>query len=124
MAGGIAHDFNNLLLGIIGNAELAREHVARDSEDGAYLENVVNLSEQAAGLCKQLLAYAGRGKFVVQTIDLGKLLEGLADLLTLSVSKGARLRYELDHGIPAIEADATQIRQIVMNLVRTYAPTR
>jgi PAS domain S-box-containing protein len=118
LAGGIAHDFNNLLTGILGNASLARLEL-QPSQDQADLAlgYVEQASLRAAELCKQLLAYAGKGRFLVEPLDLSRLIEETVPLLRASVSKKADLQCHLAPGLPSFQGDANQIRQIVMNLV-------
>ena len=117
LAGGIAHDFNNLLTSILGNASLASMEVPLGSGTSVCLEQITEASMRAADLCKQMLAYSGRGRFVVQNLDLGELVEQTAQMLQISISKKCVLRFRLEKGIPPIEVDATQIRQVIMNLV-------
>ncbi len=117
LAGGIAHDFNNLLTGILGNASFARMDIPTNSPAQFSLEQVENAAQRAAELCKQMLAYSGKGRFVVQQLDLSALVRETGDLLQVSINKNAALKYSLATGLPAISADATQIRQIIMNLV-------
>ena len=117
LAGGIAHDFNNLLTSILGNASIATLELPPDSSVQDCLEQITEASLRAADLCKQMLAYSGRGRFIVQQLDLGELVEQTAQMLQISISKKAILRYRLEKGLPAIEVDATQLRQVIMNLV-------
>ncbi len=117
MAGGIAHDFNNILTTIIGNAELALVRMKQESPGINNLRKIEQAATQAAELAKQMLAYSGKGKFVVENIDMNCLLEEMLHLLEVSISKKSTLRLNFDPNLPAIEADATQIRQVVMNLV-------
>ena len=117
LAGGIAHDFNNLLTTILGNASLAEMDVAPGSPTSECLTQITEASLRAADLCKQMLAYSGRGRFVVQTLDLGQLVEQTAQMLQISISKKSALRFRLEKGLPPVEVDATQIRQVTMNLV-------
>jgi PAS domain S-box-containing protein len=117
LAGGIAHDFNNLLTAMLGNACLARLDLPVGSGAHASLGEIEQAAQRAAELCKQMLAYAGRGRFVVQTLDLSALIDDAAPLLRASVAKNAGLRFELAARLPAVQADATQLRQILMNLV-------
>ncbi len=117
LAGGIAHDFNNLLTSILGNASIAQIELPAGSSVQDCLEQITEASLRAADLCKQMLAYSGRGRFVVQKLDLGALVEQTAQMLQISISKKAVLRYRLEKGLPPVEADATQIRQVIMNLV-------
>ncbi|MBA4136153.1 MAG: hypothetical protein C0518_02410 [Opitutus sp.] len=117
LAGGIAHDFNNLLTGILGNAGLARLEAPRGWAGADHLVQIEKASLRAADLCKQMLAYSGKGRFVVQRLSLNELLEETAQLLQISISKKATLQLALEPALPAISADATQLRQVVMNLV-------
>jgi signal transduction histidine kinase/CheY-like chemotaxis protein len=117
LAGGIAHDFNNILTGVLGNASLALECVPKDSPVREMLESVVSASERAAHLTKQLLAYAGKGKFLIESLDLSQQVREIMSLLESSVPRSVQLRLELDDGLPLIEADPAQLQQIVMNLV-------
>ena len=117
MAGGIAHDFNNLLTAILGNAGLAASSLPGDSPQRSYLGNIVKTSRQAADLCKQLLAYSGKGRFVLQRIDLNAVIEDMHQLLRVSISKKAALELVLADELPAIECDQSQLRQVLMNLV-------
>ena len=117
LAGGIAHDFNNLLSGVLGNASLARMDLAAESPVQHLLEQIESAAKRAAELCKQMLAYSGRGRFVVQHLDLDALIEGIASLLQVSVSKRVALQFHLAESLPPLLGDATQLRQVVMNLV-------
>jgi signal transduction histidine kinase len=117
LAGGIAHDFNNILTTIIGNAELALMRVNRESPAVENLGRIEQAAARAADLAKQMLAYSGKGKFVVERIDLNILLEEMLHMLEVSISKKAVLRINPFKPLPPVEADATQIRQIIMNLV-------
>jgi PAS domain S-box-containing protein len=117
LAGGIAHDFNNLLTGILGNASLARLELPPTSLGQPMLDQIETAARRAADLCKQMLAYSGQGRFVVQPIDLNKLIEDTTHLLQISIAKNCVLRFNLATGIPVVKADATQLRQVIMNLV-------
>jgi two-component system cell cycle sensor histidine kinase/response regulator CckA len=120
LAGGIAHDFNNLLTGMLGNAGLA----LLDLPDGTARERVLQVEtaiQRAAELTHQLLAYAGKASFDVVTLDLAVLVREMTNLLEVSIPKKVHLRLDVQTGIPAIEADPTQIRQIVMNLITNAA---
>ncbi len=117
LAGGIAHDFNNLLCGILGSADLAMLDLPREHPVHESLEQIRESSQRATELCRQLLAYAGKGRFVVEPLDLSALVEGMAQLLAVSIKKKVVLRYHLERSLPAIEGDATQLRQVVLNLL-------
>ncbi|HEU4681804.1 MAG TPA: response regulator [Gemmatimonadales bacterium] len=117
LAGGIAHDFNNLLHVVLGNADIALSNLSADSPARDALEEVVRATLRAADLTRQLLAYSGKGTFVVRHLDLSSEVREMATLLRTAISKQATLTWELAPDLPAINADPTQIRQIVMNLI-------
>lgn len=117
LAGGIAHDFNNILTSIVGNTDLALMRLNPESPVIDNLKRVEKSAVRATDLAKQMLAYSGKGKFVVESIDLNRLVEEMGHMLQVSISKKAVLRFNLAQPLPSIEADATQIRQVVMNLV-------
>ena len=70
LAGGIAHDFNNLLVGILGNAGLALEELSPTSPVRETLEDIETAGKRAAELARQMLAYSGKGRFIVELVDL------------------------------------------------------
>ena len=117
LAGGIAHDFNNILAAILGNADLALLRLPPELQARCYLQEISTASRRAADLCRQMLAYAGRGQFLVERIDLSATVRDMADMLRVSISKKATLDCNLANDLPPIEADVSQIRQIVMNLI-------
>ncbi|WP_224982883.1 PAS domain-containing hybrid sensor histidine kinase/response regulator [Geomonas agri] len=117
LAGGIAHDFNNILTSIIGNADLALAQLEPRSPVMENLQRIEKSAARAADLAKQMLAYSGKGRFIVEPTDLNRLVEEMKHMLEVSVSKKAVVNYNLIRPLPPVDADATQIRQIVMNLV-------
>lgn len=117
LAGGIAHDFNNLLVGVLGNASLALEELPEQSSARPLLEDLEVAARRAGELTRQLLAYSGKGKFVVEPIDVSLLVREMERLLGAAVSKKAHITTDLRDGLPTVRADATQIRQVVMNLI-------
>jgi PAS domain S-box-containing protein len=117
LAGGIAHDFNNLLVGIIGNASLALEIVPTDSAAHGMIDGVLKAGERAAMLTRQMLAYSGRGRFVIEMVDVSALVAEMSPLLQSSIPRTVTLRTDLDPSLSPVEADSTQLQQIFMNLV-------
>ncbi len=117
LAGGIAHDFNNLLHVILGNADIALSRLAGRSPARGPVEEVIRATMRAADLTRQMLAYSGKGAFVVRNLDLSNEVREMATLLRTAISKQATLVWELETDLPPVKADATQIRQIVMNLI-------
>lgn len=116
LAGGIAHDFNNLLTGILGNASLAADSLPPHNPTRTILEDVVLASERAAHLTRQLLAYAGKGRFVLQRVDLSELVKEIGALVRMSIPRNVQIQTELE-GVPPVLADPSQMQQLVMNLV-------
>ncbi len=117
LAGGIAHDFNNLLTAILGNINLAQLCLPRLSPAWPYLENMERTVQRATNLTRQMLAYSGKGRFMVGPLDLNQAVEEMSHLLEVSISKKVALRYHLQDGLPVLMAEASQIQQVVMNLV-------
>ncbi len=117
LAGGIAHDFNNLLAAIAGHASLGRMKAAPMDPLLPHLDAIEKTSQRAAELCRQMLAYAGKGQFVVRRIDLSELVGEMTRLLEVSLHKGVVIRYQLAENLPPVEADVAQLQQVVMNLV-------
>jgi CheY-like chemotaxis protein len=117
LAGGIAHDFNNLLTGILGNANLARLESPPGSPAVPYLDQIEQICLRAAELCKQMLAYAGKGRFAIEPLDLNRLIADMTHLLQVTISGTAMLNLRLAPRLPPVRGDASQLRQVVMNLV-------
>ena len=117
LAGGIAHDFNNLLTSILGNADLASNELSPTNPARPYLADIEQVSRRAADLCKQMLAYSGKGRFVVQPISLNEVVREMGHLLSVSISKKVVVKYNFCADLPSVMADATQMRQVVMNLI-------
>ncbi len=117
LAGGIAHDFNNLLVGILGHAGLAVMDVEPDTTLARRLHQIETAATRAAELTNQMLAYSGKGRFIVEPVNLSELVEEMQHLLQTVVSKHAHMDVVLDRDLPVIDADASQVRQVVMNLI-------
>ncbi len=117
LAGGIAHDFNNLLTAILGGASLTQEELPPDSPAASHLKIVLNAGERASQLTRQMLAYSGRGRFVVQPIDLSHQVLEITELLNSSVTRDIELIFDLNTNGILVEADTGQIQQLVVNLV-------
>ena len=117
LAGGIAHDFNNLLTAILGNASLILDDPNLDSFKRQCIETVVCASESAAQLTRQMLAYSGRGRFIVEPVHLSRRVRELQPLLQASVPKNVRMDLELAAELPNVEIDTAQLQQLILNLV-------
>jgi PAS domain S-box-containing protein len=117
LAGGIAHDFNNLLTGILGNASLALETVDDTHPATPLLRDAIEASERAANLTKQMLAYAGKGRFLIEPVDVSALVREISALIRSSIPKHVKLRLDLQQPLPLVDADVAQLQQLIMNLV-------
>lgn len=117
LAGGIAHDFNNLLTVILGNTSLVLSSLSADAPQRAPLEQVELASRRCADLARQMLAYSGRGSFVVEVVDLATVVGDLAELIKATISKKASLSLHFAPDTPSIEADVTQLHQVILNLI-------
>jgi PAS domain S-box-containing protein len=117
LAGGIAHDFNNLLVGILGGASFALGTTSSSHPSYGMLQTVVTSAEKAAHLTRQMLAYAGKGKFLVEPIDLSELVVQTEVILNASIPKSVELKLQLEERLPIVESDPGQIQQVVMNLM-------
>lgn len=117
LAGGIAHDFNNLLVGVLTNASLALLDLADGHAAREAIEDIERAAQRAADLTRQLLAYAGKGRYVVEPVDLSGLVREMAQLLRAAIARKVTLRLDLADDVPPVMGDATQLRQVVMNLI-------
>jgi len=117
LAGGIAHDFNNLLMTILGNADMALQGLSSSSRLRQPLLEIEKASLKAAELTRQMLAYSGKGRFIIKPLDLSHLLNEASTLLESSISKSNTLLLRLSPDLPAIEADPIQMQQVGMSLV-------
>ena len=115
LAGGIAHDFNNLLTGVMGNASLLLEDA--QPEQAEVLRAILSSTERASHLTRQLLAYSGKGQFVVRDLDITQNLNEIADLIQFSIPKSVELRLNLQRRVPTVSMDPGQLQQVLMNLV-------
>ncbi|MCY3023350.1 MAG: PAS domain S-box protein [Planctomycetota bacterium] len=117
LAGGIAHDFNNILTVILGNAGLALLKLSPAAPARENIKDLESAALRAAELCKQMLAYSGKGRFVVEPLDLSEVVREMAHLLQISISKKAVLKQDFPANLPLMEGDASQVQQVIMNLI-------
>jgi PAS domain S-box-containing protein len=115
MASGIAHDFNNLLTAMLGNASLARMELPIASPLECYLEEIESAARSAAKLTSQMLAYSGKGQFVIKPLRLDTLVNESVSLLKTVVAKNVELILNLEPA--SFEGDAAQTQQFIMNLI-------
>jgi PAS domain S-box-containing protein len=116
LAGGIAHDFNNLLMGIQGNISLLLLDKAPDHRDAAYLKNVEKSVMRASELTRQILGFARGGKYEVRVTDINSLLEKTAEMFGRT-RREITIRKDLQEAPWKIEADQSQLQQVLLNLL-------
>ncbi len=116
-AGGISHEFNNLLQSILGSSGLAAQMIPAESPIHTQLRVIERAAHHAAELTSQMLAYAGKGRFIVEDLDLSAEVEEAVRFLPVELAKEGALHLELDRNLPPISADAAEIRQMVANIL-------
>lgn len=121
LAGGVAHDFNNLLMSILGNTELLMMDVPEDSPLKEYLREIDSSARRAAELSNQMLAYSGHGHFAVESTNLSLLVRDVGQLIESAIGRKGTVEYQLEDALPAIVADALEMRQVILNLVSNAA---
>lgn len=121
LSGRIAHDFNNLLTGVMGYSDLALQSLDPQSENAANIHKIETVAHQAARRCDQLIAYSGKGRFVLEPSDLNATIEEMSDLLRTISSRATQLNLELSENLPAVGAAPSQLNQVVLNLITNAA---
>jgi nitrogen-specific signal transduction histidine kinase/CheY-like chemotaxis protein len=116
LAGGIAHDFNNILAAIVGYAELARIKTPENREVRAYLEGVLQASNRASGLVRQILAFSRPEQSERRPIELRPIITEALGLLRATIPSTIEFKSEFRSDAPVVFADATQVHQVLMNL--------
>ena len=116
LAGGVAHGFNNLFAGILGHAELAAAGAPPGGDTQPHLAVILKGVKEASGLTRQLLAYSGKGKFLVRPVRFDQLVQRLTPLLKVTLPAGVELAVSTK-ATPPVAADESQMRQVIVNLV-------
>ena len=117
LAGGVAHDFNNILTGIIGTASLIEEDETLPPSTVEQIRMILSGAERAADLTRQLLAYSGKGQFIIRQVDLSATIRQMSGLIRLSIPRNVDVQMHLDDGLPPVAADPGQMQQVILNLV-------
>jgi PAS domain S-box-containing protein len=117
LAGGIAHDFNNLLGAVLAQADLAAVELAEGLSPAQCLKQIRGVAIRGSGIVRQLMIYAGQDNAISEPVDITNLARDMLELLRILISKHAALQAELADGLPAVNANPAQLRQVIMNLV-------
>ena len=115
LAGGIAHDFNNLLMGILGSTSLMLFNIESNHPHYEGLKNIEQHVQSGADLTKQLLGFARGGRYEVKSIDLNKLIKKTSEMFGRT-KKEIRIYTKYQKNIWPVEADQSQIEQVILNL--------
>jgi len=121
LAGGVAHDFNNLLMSVLGHADLLGKALPVDSVLRRHVSAIEIAAKRASEIAGQMLTYAGRGALQRHDLDLSELVRETAELLRVTIPRGATFELDLSRELPDVHADATQLRQVVLNLITNAA---
>ena len=121
LAGGIAHDFNNILAGIIGYSELAQDDIAQESPAQEYLKGVLKSATRAKDLVKQILTFSKKSQEERKPIQLSTIVKEAVKLLRSTIPRTIEIRQNIDDTTGMVNADPTQMHQIVMNLCTNAA---
>jgi PAS domain S-box-containing protein len=118
LAGGIAHDFNNLLMVIQGAADLSKIKLDLQSPAQPYLARILQATQSAAELCRKMLAYSGKGLYLLEKISLKALLDSMHDQIRTSLGgANVSLTLNIPSDLPLIKADPNQLRQVIVSVV-------
>ncbi len=116
LAGGIAHDFNNLLMVISGSLELLQKRVQADPQIARLLDNAMQGAQRGSALTGRLLSFARRQPLASRAVDLRSLVQGLHDLLGLSLSSDISVEISAPHAVPPVMVDPAQLELALLNI--------
>lgn len=117
MAGGISHNLNNILSELLIYSEMTIMELSPDSKARTNIQKILNTSYKATDITKQILAYLGLNKFIVEKIIINSIIKSMKQVIDISLPQNCSIKYELQDELPYIEGDATQINQMIMNII-------
>ncbi len=117
LAGGVAHDFNNLLTTILGYTELLKRELKENESSNQKLLQIEKSANRAAELTGQLLAFSRRHPTVLHVFNLNELVVETMDMIRSTVPTSIDVQFQPANELPNIEADSTQIQQVLINLI-------
>ena len=121
LAGGIAHDFNNILTAILGYAELAISDIAEDSRTQYNLQQSIKAAHRAKDLVQQILTFSRQGKQERKPLNINPIIKEVLKFLRASLPSTIEIRPDIEEDLGTIEADPTQVHQVLMNLCTNAA---
>jgi two-component system, cell cycle sensor histidine kinase and response regulator CckA len=116
LAGGISHDFNNVIGAILGWAEIGECEAPAGSELQGHFRKIRTQAERASGLTGQLLAFARHQVLQPEKIDLNHSISGMVTVVQSGMGESIRFERLLEPDLQVIEADRSQMEQVIMNL--------
>jgi PAS domain S-box-containing protein len=116
LAGGIAHDFNNILTAITGFGELAAAELPKDHPVATDIDQILQASERAAALTRELLAFSGRQVMLPRLMDLNHVLDALTPMLGRLIGEDVQLIVRQEPNLGMVMADRARFEQVVLNL--------
>ncbi len=116
LAGGIAHDFNNIIQTILGYAAVAKARACDTGVGAEEIDAVERAGLRASELTAQLLGFARRGKYEVRPVDLNRVVDKVVSMVRHTFDRSIEIRTDLSPELPAVEGDAGQMEQTVLNL--------
>ncbi|MEI6212106.1 MAG: ATP-binding protein [bacterium] len=121
MTGGIAHDFGNIMCVVAGSAQVAQQTLQNTEQTAELLRTIAAAAQHGAELTQQVMAQASGQQAVRGVVNISAAISQIAQLLRASVGSSNTMQLQLDENVSVAEADVTQIRQIVLNLVLNAA---
>lgn len=121
LASGIAHDFNNILTSILGYANMGHKRMLSDPVTITYFEEIEKSTLRAGDLCRQILAYAGRGELNIRRGDLNATIQGFEQALRNKLGARANFVFSLSPGVPELPFDSVKVCQAIYSVVQNAA---
>ncbi len=116
LSAGIAHDFNNMLDAILSSTHMLKMKIPFDSPLMQYCRIVESAAQRSASLTRQLLDFSQKNIINKKIVSLNDLIHETTRMLERSIGKGIHVELALEQELEQIEADETQLQQVIMNL--------
>lgn len=121
LASGIANDFNGLFMMMLANLQAVLQQIGVVPSINEYVDKTIEAARRAVVLTNQMLAYSGRGLFVVDKVNVSQLLQDDEAMLRASIPENIKFQVHIEEETPIILADAGQLQQIAINLITNSA---
>ncbi|MFL5256801.1 MAG: response regulator [Rhodopila sp.] len=116
IAGGIAHDFNNVLQAVTGGATLIERRPGEPDRVLRYARMILDATRRGSAITSRLLAFSRRGDLRAESVDAGKLLHDMAEILTHTLGGSVACAVDVPPGLPPLLADRGQLETVLVNL--------